>query len=322
MLTADQLAIRRGRITASEVGAILGLHPTRTPFDAWESITGRSTFRGNESTAWGDRLEPQILAFVSREYDAPVVPGETVLRDEWAAATPDGYLLGSDGVPVALVEAKAVGKWKISDWRDADGWRVPLYVEAQVRFQSFVTGVGEAVVAVAFDDADRWKDADHFDYRLAAFEIEHDAEAEEMMIGTLHDWHARYILTDEPPPTEVPDQVRRALLAARAKMVPVAELKKVAAGSPAHQLFTLYEQFARDEKHAKAEKEKLRDALIRETGAFKGLSFPDGGEFVAKAQTTVEWKELALELGATQSQIDAHTRRSVQFTTRRAKGKE
>ena len=38
MLTAEQKVLRAGRIGSSQIAAVLGLHPHKTPFSAWEDI--------------------------------------------------------------------------------------------------------------------------------------------------------------------------------------------------------------------------------------------------------------------------------------------
>ncbi len=56
-LTTFQQSRRAGRVTASNVPAICGLDPFKSPRMAFDEITGRGTFKGNEFTALGDDME-------------------------------------------------------------------------------------------------------------------------------------------------------------------------------------------------------------------------------------------------------------------------
>ena len=56
-LTTAQMARRAGRVTASNVPAILGVDDFKSPRMAYDEITGRSSFEGNEMTALGDDME-------------------------------------------------------------------------------------------------------------------------------------------------------------------------------------------------------------------------------------------------------------------------
>lgn len=61
-------AARRKGIGASELAAILGLDPYRTPLDVWMEKTGRAAqFGGNEATFRGNALEDAVGAYMARE---------------------------------------------------------------------------------------------------------------------------------------------------------------------------------------------------------------------------------------------------------------
>jgi len=65
--------IRAKGIGGSELAAILGLDPYKTPLDVWMDKTGRSVrFEGNEATFRGNALEDAVGAYMQRE-----------LGDEW-----------------------------------------------------------------------------------------------------------------------------------------------------------------------------------------------------------------------------------------------
>ena len=87
---------RKGRITASEVGAILGLSPYRTAEDVMRSMVrewfgAEREFTGNVATRWGQEHEPAAIKQFEALY-GNVLPGEFCKHPDhdWLGATPDG----------------------------------------------------------------------------------------------------------------------------------------------------------------------------------------------------------------------------------------
>ena len=154
-LSPAQVAQRRTGISASEVAAIVGLDPYRSPIDVWLDKTGRAQpFAGNDRTKWGNLLEPQIRAdYAERRGLRVEVPGTldhpTV---EWAKATPDGicYVRGN-AVPVRGLEIKT-HSFRAAHWYGEPGTdAVPPHELIQCEWNMFVSGL-EVWDLVAFID--------------------------------------------------------------------------------------------------------------------------------------------------------------------------
>ena len=102
-------ADRIGRITASRVGAILGLSKYRNRDDVMrdmvrEALGAATEFVGNEATRYGEAHEADALEAYEQRYGTIIEPSGVVLHPlygEWLAASPDG-LVGAHG----LVECK------------------------------------------------------------------------------------------------------------------------------------------------------------------------------------------------------------------------
>ena len=99
--SAEWLAARRGRVTASDFGTVCGLSSHCTPQSAWQFATGRigQAWSGNEHTRRGHELEP-----VAREWYSKLTGNEVETcglfihkAHDWLAASPDG-LLGDYGI--------------------------------------------------------------------------------------------------------------------------------------------------------------------------------------------------------------------------------
>lgn len=99
---------RRGRITGSNVGAILGLNPYRTEDDVLRAMVreyhgAEREWSGNAATEYGTFHEAGALVEFTMETGVHVDQAPFVVHpnNEWLGASPDGYV-GQD----ALIEVK------------------------------------------------------------------------------------------------------------------------------------------------------------------------------------------------------------------------
>jgi len=112
--TEEWQKARKGLVTASNVGAILGLDPWRTEDDVMrmmvrEHFGAAREFTGNPATAWGEANEPGAITDFVMETGTPVRRTGFVKRDDiqWLGASPDG-MIGNDG----LIEIKCPYKFR------------------------------------------------------------------------------------------------------------------------------------------------------------------------------------------------------------------
>lgn len=154
-------ANRVGRITASRVGAILGLSKYRNRDDVMrdmvrEALGAPSEFTGNEATRYGELHEADALDAYEQRFGTIIEPSGLVVHPhfDWLAASPDG-LVGEHG----LVECKCpyrsryttpsaeyVAQMQLQmecterDWCDFVIWREgePIIVERVVRNPNWV----------------------------------------------------------------------------------------------------------------------------------------------------------------------------------------
>jgi len=132
---------RRGRITASSVGAILGNSPNATRADVMRRMVrewhgAENEFTGNIATEYGQRNEAGALAEYMMDTGNKVEAVGFITREDWAGASPDG-LIGADGLleikcPFGLRDAPSPVPFKsLADQQ---------HYYDQVQFQLWVTG--------------------------------------------------------------------------------------------------------------------------------------------------------------------------------------
>lgn len=188
-LTAEQLAMRKTGVTATDVTVLAGLSPFRgsTPHTVWAEKMGLEVPRRfGEQLELGHELEPIVLRRLAMRRDLTLVPGETVRSHLFAhhLATPDA--LHAPKVPAAVCEAKAVGLHYAETW-GAEDEQIPDHVLAQVTWQMHCTGLEEGFVGALIGTEVRT-------YRVA---LDHD------LVGALVEAADRFwtdhVLTKTPP---------------------------------------------------------------------------------------------------------------------------
>lgn len=128
------LEARRHAIGASDLAAILGLSPYRSPWDIWALKTDRaSEFQGNEATRLGQVFESGILDYAQHKL-GELRRNVRISHDTLPlAATLDGQCIGSD----RPVEAKTTGLTGpvAGQWGDEGTDQVPEQYLVQVYAQ-------------------------------------------------------------------------------------------------------------------------------------------------------------------------------------------
>ena len=104
--TPEWFEKRKGRVTASMAGAILGIAPYMTRADAMramvrDAIGAEREFTGNVATEYGNAHESGALVDFQMETGFKVKPAPFLVHEDWLGASPDGYV--SDG---GLIEVK------------------------------------------------------------------------------------------------------------------------------------------------------------------------------------------------------------------------
>lgn len=185
--TAEWLEARSKCITATDIAAILGLHPYKSPADVWMDKTGQGrTVEVNQSMRCGSHLEPAIADWWSQEHGRPVTRAAFVLHPEEPifGASPD-FLVGDD----AVLETKWCGPNAAKGFGDgADD--VPAHYLLQVQWQLFVTGRRRGYLCVLGPWSGGFRD----------YEIEADADLHRRMAYHARKFWHEYILAELPPP--------------------------------------------------------------------------------------------------------------------------
>lgn len=171
---------RRTGIGGSDVAAILGLSPWRTPWDVWASKRfEQNDTRSNASMNTGNRLELAVMQYAADDHEAQLVQTPTQLQQGWKLGTPDGWLAYDDGSVRGLEAKVAEYPWE----------QVPEHYLTQVRWYMHVGNVEQWVVAAFFRMAPAWR----------TYIVDRDLDIEREMVAKVEAWHKRHIVEGVQP---------------------------------------------------------------------------------------------------------------------------
>lgn len=186
MLTPQQLAERNKGIGASEIGAILGCDPYKSPRDVWLLKTGRvPPTDAGDAAHIGNVMESAILTLAAEQLGGRVVaPSSTFVRGILRANV-DGMLHEfKRGQPI--VEAKMTS---IEEGWDAPS-TVPDRVFLQIQMQMLCAGSDVAHVARLLT---------RYGAQFNLFTVPVDRDECERIESFANAWWQRHIVADEEP---------------------------------------------------------------------------------------------------------------------------
>ena len=198
-------------IGGSDIGAILGLSPYRTPLEVWMDKTGRST---NEANNLAIRFGNFAEDFVANEYALqtqssllhypkpiphpkyPHLVGHVdrfVMPSALLDQSNQYELFDEKGVCCAahLLECKTANPFNQSQWGESGTNQVPLPYLVQCLWYLAITNLERADLAVLFSNQD---------FRI--YSIARDLELEQMMIDKALFFWNNYVLSDIAPPAK------------------------------------------------------------------------------------------------------------------------
>ena len=290
---------RKSGLGASEVGAVLGVCPWKTPVDVWLEKTGRTEpFAGNNATYWGTLLED----LVAREYAKKI--GKKVRR--YGFMMRRGYLIcdidrlvHDEGTLPAIREKIVTDRaMDAKTARDKSLWAdgLPMSYEAQgLCYMAVMPSVQVMDFACLFM-AER---------DLEIYPLLRDDSAIAEILERIDDWWTRHILRGETPEPTSEEDCKALWGRHRPETVCMSTPEVVAALDAIADAKARAKQAEVDEAEAK----RIVMAAMQENEALKS---PDGKTLAtwknAKDSTKTDWEAVARDAGATEDLIAKHTK--------------
>lgn len=290
---AAWLAERRSGVGGSDVPAIVGASPWRSPLDVYLDKVGLAEPQPEtEPMRWGTLLEAVVAQEYARRLGVAVVPGPGMLRHPdrpWAFANVDRLVAGGG----RGVEIKTTGY--ADAWGEPGTDQMPPYVVAQVAWYAGITGIAEWDVPVLISGSD-----------FRVYHYRRDPELEEMLFDAAgRFWHEHVLAMVPPAPRSVAEAAVRwprdtgaEVYASAEAVAAVAELARLKA----------------EIKRLEAEAEGYELAVKSEMGEASAL-LADGGGVLATWKASVARRVDLEALKA--AHPDIHERFRVESSSRR-----
>lgn len=295
MAMLDPTFDRTTGIGASEVAALLGLDPRKTPFSLWLDKTRQAPpFEGNRYTEMGHRFEAVIAdAYADRE-GVELETCTTVRHPEipHVFATPDRRVVGTS----RLVECKAVFSPRVMVMFGEDGTSdYPEHFAVQAMVQAAVMDA-EDVHLAALLGAD-----------LRVYRVPRDHDRERRLLDVIDAWWQRHIVGGERPPMDGSDAAGEYLK----RLFPKNEGRMLEAEGGAADL--LREVVVRHAERKAAEEafEVARQSLCAVIADADGIALPGVGKVSwkrANGSLKTDWEAVARELGAPDDVVMKHSK--------------
>jgi putative phage-type endonuclease len=196
-ITDRQREQRRRHIGASDVPAILGRSPWRTPYEVWLDKTGRLAPEESSSEAaeLGNMIEPGLLAWGAATLGVAIRRNQRRVKG-CMAANLDALAVDR---PLAL-EAKTSGIISLNtgrgEWGEPGTDQVPEHVALQCLAQMWVADLDCVAVPALIAGRGRLL------YLIERTDLIAEAAAE--IAARCHDWWDRYVIGDHAPPATPP----------------------------------------------------------------------------------------------------------------------
>lgn len=182
---------RKHGVGGSDVAAIMGLSPWKSPLEVWLEKTGRAQapdLSGKESVAMGTELEGDVLEMYRRRHPQSKVQRVNAILTSnarpWAQASLDGITRDPE-LGWGVLEIKTGSRE--SEW--AEG--VPLHYLTQVTHYLSVTGYPFADVAALIGD---------YGLHYHEYRVMRDEDDVQSVVEAVDEFWADYVEKDAMPP--------------------------------------------------------------------------------------------------------------------------
>jgi putative phage-type endonuclease len=234
---------------ATDVVAVLGLSPYRSPLSVWLEKRGEEQPEPSAAMKRGLLLESVVATYYEHETGrtlAAVAPYALGVL----AASPDRYTIGNDG---RLVEIKTHSPWVRSQYGEAGTGDVPPHIAAQLMAQVALARRTRHIAAAQSPVHDV---AAFFGDEFATFTLQYDAELGEDLLTRAEAWWERHIVGEVPPEVGAQDSdwIARTFSEPRTEEI-------VQADAATEDLIAELRQATLDTKAATARKDALSNRL-------------------------------------------------------------
>lgn len=299
---------RRSGIGGSDIAAIIGISPWRTPRDIYLDKKGLAKEPETEAMYWGATLEDLVAREYSKRTGRKVQRCNTQFRHPkypFLLANLDRVVYRENGkspvvkgklVTNRILECKTASQYASGEWGENGGSQIPEHYLSQVQWYMGITGAEFCDVAVLIGNRD-----------FRVYEIRRDDSIIDYLFAEGINFWRKYIETDTLPPARTLEDVEN-IHHGEAKARKFADDSTIEA-------VKRYAALDEQAKAIKKEQEELKIKICDAIGDAVELVTPDARKLcswsAAKPVNKTDWRAVAEELNASDEIITAHTTQSM-----------
>jgi putative phage-type endonuclease len=200
LMNHDFTQDRTKYLGGSDIGALLGLSPFKSPLVVWMEKTGKEV-KAVDSLPL--RFGSFVEEFVANEYAKAT--GFALRHDEsiythpihsFMSAHVDRFVHtdGLDQAATKILECKTANPFSRAQWGELGSDQVPMSYLCQCVWYMAITGITKTDLAVLFGNTD---------FRI--YTILRDPELENLVLEKAHHFWHEHVLKDLPPPVQSPE---------------------------------------------------------------------------------------------------------------------
>lgn len=198
---------RTGFLGGSDLAAVLGISPWKTPFELWEQKLGmedetEDSAEKKKVLNRGKRLEPVVMEMLQDEYDLAVSSRNAVYFDgeyPWMRAEID-FEYWCEGGDIGNGDVKTVHPYAAKDWGETGTDEVPTYYIAQFQWGMMITGAKVCAVAALIGADD-----------LRLYYVHRNDELIDMLRQRAIAFWEEFVMKETPPPMKTAADAERML---------------------------------------------------------------------------------------------------------------
>ena len=273
-------------IGGSDIAALLGLSPYKTPLELWAEKVGHPGLKASQGIhlRFGQYVEP----FVAKEYERST--GQTTHTNNEPLfhplydfmyghidrfVTPVGQNIYSENEVIntdTLLECKTASVFNRDQWGEPGTEQVPTNYLLQCAWYMAITGCAKADIAVLLGNQD---------FRI--YRITRDIELENMLIDQAKNFWQRYVITRVPPEAKSVSDVR--ILYPYDKSG-----EKAQSSQKLYQSYKKYHTLNEELSHISDELEVIKKEIMQAMGSAQELTYE--GKVLATWKNTKPTKRL------------------------------
>jgi putative phage-type endonuclease len=160
LINQDFSVDRTKYIGGSDIGAILGLSPYKSPLEVWLEKTGKKINQADSlPLRFGSFAEEFVASEYSRSTGFELIHNESIYihpEHSFMSAHIDRFILGSGGdqPPTKILECKTANSFSTGNWGEAGTDQVPMSYLCQCIWYLAITQIKRADLAVLFGNSD------------------------------------------------------------------------------------------------------------------------------------------------------------------------